>query len=323
DFQFDETGRVTGVTVERDGETLLLTAKRGVILSSGGFDHNLSMRKQYQKQPIGIDWTVGAKSNTGDGILAGERAGAALDLMDDAWWGPSIPLPDGPYFCLAERSLPGSILVNGEGVRFVNEGAPYTDVVHTMYDQNKDPTSLPVWLITDQTYRNRYLFKDVLAALPLPKAWFEAGVAFKDRSVEGLAEQIGVPADALQSTIDRFNEFARVGKDLDFKRGDSAYDRYYTDPSVKPNSALAELTNAPYYAFKIVPGDLGTKGGVRTDSRSRVLRANGSAIEGLYAAGNVSASIMGHSYPAAGSTIGPAMTFGYIAGNDVADTAGR
>jgi 3-oxosteroid 1-dehydrogenase len=323
DLRVQEDGRVDGVIIQRSGQTVSLTARRAVILGSGGFEHNLEMRRLYQRQPIGIDWTVGAQSNTGDGIQAGERVGATLELMDDAWWGPSLPLPDGPYFCLAERTLPGSILVNGEGLRFVNEGAPYTDVVHTMYDQNKDPKTMPIWLITDQTYRDRYLFKDVLAALPLPEAWFEAGVAFKHKTVEGLAEQIGVPSAALRATITRFNEFARKGRDLDFKRGDSVYDLYYTDPSVGPNSALGELTKAPFYAFKIVPGDLGTKGGLRTDSRSRVLRSDGSVIEGLYAAGNVTASIMGHSYPAAGSTIGPAMTFGYIAGQDIADQSGN
>jgi 3-oxosteroid 1-dehydrogenase len=133
---------------------------------------------------------------------------------------------------------------------------------------------------------------------------------------------MGVPPATLRNTIMRFNDLADAGKDLDFQRGDSAYDHYYTDPAVRPNSSLAALRCAPYYAFQIKPGDLGTKGGLRTDARARVLRPDGSVIAGLYAAGNASASVMGHSYAGAGSTIGPAMTFGYIAGNDLADAAG-
>src|SRR3954454_15497987 len=161
DLRFDGTGRANGVVVTKDGVQTLLTATRGVILGSGGFEHNLALRKEFQQEPIGVDWTVGAKENTGDGIAAGRRAGSALDLMEDAWWGPAIPLPDEPYFCLAERTLPGSILVNAAGQRFVNEAAPYSDVVHVMYDKNPGAPDIPAWLITDQNYRNRYLFRDV------------------------------------------------------------------------------------------------------------------------------------------------------------------
>jgi 3-oxosteroid 1-dehydrogenase len=316
-----EGGRVTGVIVTRNGVETLIKARRGVIVGSGGFEHSAAMRAEFQRQPIGTGWTVGAKENTGDGIEAGERAGAALDLMDDAWWGPAIPLPDQPYFCLAERTLPGCILVNGNGVRFVNEGAPYSDVVHVMYDRNTAASPhIPAWLIVDQNYRNRYLFKDVAPLLPLPDSWFTSGAAFKAATVEQLAQKIGVPAAALRATVTRFNGFALTGKDTDFHRGDSVYDRYYADPFVKPNPCLAPLWLPPFYAFKIVPGDLGTKGGMRTDARARVLRVDGSVIPGLYAAGNASGAVMGHSYAGAGSTIGPAMTFGYLAANDIADS---
>ncbi|UUA06803.1 MULTISPECIES: 3-oxosteroid 1-dehydrogenase [Streptomyces] len=312
-----ENGTVTGAVVTRDGAPGLVRARRGVIVGSGGFEHNAAMRARFQRQPIGTDWTVGAKENTGDGILAGERLGAALDLMDDAWWGPAIPVPGQPYFCLAERTLPGGLLVDGSGRRFVNEAAPYSDVVHTMYDA---PEAIPSWLITDQNYRNRYLFKDVLPTLPLPAAWYDSGAAHKAWSLDALAASIGVPAAALRTTVDRFNSQARRGEDPDFHRGDSAYDHYYTDPSVLPNSCLAPLWLPPYHAFRIVPGDLGTKGGLLTDARARVLREDGSVIPGLYAAGNASAAVMGHSYAGAGSTIGPAMTFGYIAARDIAGT---
>ncbi|MFC9126962.1 3-oxosteroid 1-dehydrogenase [Streptomyces sp. NPDC057099] len=310
-----ENGKVTGAVVTRDGTPGLVRARRGVIVGSGGFEHNAAMRARFQRQPIGTDWTVGAKENTGDGILAGERLGAALDLMDDAWWGPAIPVPGQPYFCLAERTLPGGLLVDGSGRRFVNEAAPYSDVVHTMYDARE---AIPAWLITDQNYRNRYLFKDVLPALPLPDAWYDSGAAHKAWSLDALAASIGVPAAALRTTVDRFNSQARRGEDPDFHRGDSAYDHYYTDPSVLPNSCLAPLWLPPYHAFRIVPGDLGTKGGLLTDARARVLREDGSVIPGLYAAGNASAAVMGRSYAGAGSTIGPAMTFGYIAARDIA-----
>ncbi|WSX18110.1 3-oxosteroid 1-dehydrogenase [Streptomyces sp. NBC_00988] len=313
-----ESGAVTGAVVTRAGTAGLVRAWRGVVVGSGGFEHNAAMRAQYQRQPIGTDWTVGAKENTGDGIQAGQRAGAALALMDDAWWGPAIPIPDDPYFCLAERTLPGGLLVNQAGSRFVNEAAPYSDVVHIMYDRDTAAPDIPAWLIVDQNYRNRYLFRDVLPTFAFPDAWYSSGAAYKAWTLDALATSIGVPAAALRSSVSRFNSLAASGKDTDFGRGDSAYDHYYTDPSILPNSCLAPLWLPPYYAFRIVPGDLGTKGGMRTDARARVLRADGSVIPGLYAAGNASAAVMGHSYAGAGSTIGPAMTFGYVAAMDLA-----
>ncbi|WP_117214325.1 3-oxosteroid 1-dehydrogenase [Allorhizocola rhizosphaerae] len=309
-----ENGRVAGVW---SGDTLI-KAPRGVIVGSGGFEHNERMRKEFQREPVGVAWTMGAASNTGDGIEAGARLGAALDLMEDAWWGPAIPLPEEPYFCLAERTLPGNIFVNGLGRRFVNEAAPYSDVVHVMYDLNT-PTAphIPAWMITDQNYRNRYLFKDVAPMLEFPAAWYASGAVHKAWSIDELARKIGVPAANLHATIRRFNSFAWSGKDLDFKRGDSQYDRYFADPVQWPSDCLAPIDIPPYYAFKIVPGDLGTKGGMRTDARARVLRADGSVIPGLYAAGNASGAVMGHSYAGAGATLGPAMTFGYVAGREV------
>ncbi|HEX9063537.1 MAG TPA: 3-oxosteroid 1-dehydrogenase [Streptosporangiaceae bacterium] len=315
-----EDGAVTGIRVTRDGEPAVIRARRGVILATGGFERNAAMRRQYQRPPIGTEWTVGSPGNTGDGIVAGQDAGAALELMDDAWWGPSIPLTGGPFFCLSERSLPGCVLVNQAGQRFVNEAAPYVDAVHAMYDRHSEATPhIPAWLILDQRYRNRYVFAGMPPRKPLPRRWYAAGTVFRDDTVAGLAGQIGVAADGLAGTIERFNGFARSGTDEDFGRGDSAYDRYYGDPRCRPNPNLAPLERPPFYAVKIVPGDLGTKGGLRTDERARVLRADGTPIGGLYAAGNVSAAVMGRSYAGAGATIGPAMTFGYIAALDLAD----
>ena len=162
------------------------------------------------------------------------------------------------------------------------------------------------------------MFQEVAPLLPLPQSWYDAGAVFQSPTIAGLAAAIGVPAASLEATITRFNGFAASGTDADFQRGVSFYDHYYTDPAVTPNSCLAPLWLPPYYAFKIEPGDLGTKGGLLTDARARVLNTDGTVIGGLYAAGNSSAAVMGHSYAGAGSTIGPAMTFGYVAANDIA-----
>jgi 3-oxosteroid 1-dehydrogenase len=311
-------GRVSAVEVLRDGEPLVLTARYGVVLATGGFEHNERMRKEYQRPPIGTEWTVGAAENTGDGIDAGLRLGAAVDIMDDAWWGPSIVLPRGPYFCLAERSLPGSILVNQAGERFVNESAPYVDAVHAMYDKHSDTVPhIPAWLIADQRYRNRYVFAGLGPRQPFPGRWYKHGAVFKAATIDGLAEQLGAQAGALRDTVARFNSFAAKGIDEEFRRGESAYDRYYGDPRNRPNPCLGRIDRAPFYAIRIMPGDLGTKGGLRTDGRARVLRPDGTVIAGLYAAGNASAPVMGRTYAGPGASLGPAMVFGYLAAQDM------
>jgi 3-oxosteroid 1-dehydrogenase len=314
-----EHGRVVGVRVVRDGVPTEIRARRGVILGSGGFEKNLEMREKYQPQPTSVDWTTGAPSNTGGGIEAGIAAGAQVDLMDDAWWGPTIPLPSGPWFCLAERNLPGSIIVNAAGQRYMNEALPYVEAVHEIYKgEETGVTHVPSWMIIDQRYRNRYLFAGLSPRQPFPGRWYKSGAIRKASTLDELAAEIDVPADALRATVDRFNGFAETGVDEDFHRGESAYDKYYSDPTVKPNPSLHRIDQAPFYAVKIVPGDLGTKGGLVTDERGRVLRADGSAIEGLYAAGNCSSAVMGHTYAGPGATIGPAMVFGYLAAEDVA-----
>jgi 3-oxosteroid 1-dehydrogenase len=316
DLSTDGSGRVTGVRLA-GGE--VVTARRGVVLASGGFEHNAAMRTRYQRAPIGTEWTTGAAGNTGDGISAGERAGAALELMDDAWWGPTIPLSGGPYFCLAERTLPGSILVNGAGRRFVNEAAPYVDAVHAMYDgEATGVPHIPSWLICDQRYRNRYSFAGLTPRQAFPGRWYKVGAVHTAPTLDELATAIGLPDAALSATVREFNATAVAGRDTAFERGESAYDRYYGDPRQRPNPCLGALEVAPFHAIKIVPGDLGTKGGVRVDERSRVLRPDDSPIPGLYAAGNASAAVMGHTYAGAGATLGPAMTGGYLAALDLA-----
>lgn len=317
-----EDGRVTGAVVTREGSEQVIRARHGVILASGGFEHNAEMREKHQPAPVG-EWSTGAAGNTGDGIRAGVKVGTDLDLMEDAWWGPTIPLPSGPWFCLAERNLPGSIIVNQAGKRFSNEAAPYVDAVHAMYEsaERTGIGHVPSWMIIDQRYRNRYLFAGLGPRQPFPGRWYKHGTIVTSSTLRGLAGKIDVPTEALQQTVERFNEMARAGKDDDFGRGDSAYDKYYGDPRVKPNPTMGVIDQGPFHAVKVVPGDLGTKGGIVTDEHSRALRADGSVIEGLYAAGNVSAAVMGHTYAGAGATIGPAMTFGYLAAHHIADHA--
>ncbi len=326
-----EDGKVRGIWARSSGapeseEPRLIKARRGVILGSGGFEHNEQMRVKYQRAPITTEWTVGAVANTGDGILAAEKLGAALEIMEDAWWIPTVPLVGAPWIALSERNSPGAIIVNTSGKRFMNESLPYVEAGHRMYGgehgQGAGPAeNIPSWLIFDQRYRDRYIFAGLQPGQRIPKKWLESGVVLRADTLEELAEKTGLPLDEFKATVERFNGFARTGVDEDFKRGESAYDRYYGDPTNKPNPNLGEISHGPYYAAKMVPGDLGTKGGVRTDVHGRALRDDGSIIDGLYAAGNVSAPVMGHTYPGPGGTIGPAMTFGYLAALHVAGKA--
>ncbi|MBX9920993.1 MAG: FAD-binding protein, partial [Mycolicibacterium frederiksbergense] len=326
-----EDGVVRGIYVRNtqdpeSAEPTLIRARKGVILGSGGFEHNEQMRVKYQRAPITTEWTVGAVANTGDGILAAEKLGAALELMEDSWWGPTVPLVGAPWFALSERNSPGSIIVNLSAKRFMNESMPYVEACHHMYGgqygQGEGPgENVPAWLIFDQQYRDRYIFAGLQPGQRIPKKWLESGVVVKAATLAELAEKTGLSAEALAGTVDRFNGFARSGVDEDFHRGDSAYDRYYGDPTIKPNPNLGEIKHGPFYAAKMVPGDLGTKGGIRTDNDGRALRDDNSVIEGLYAAGNVSSPVMGHTYPGPGGTIGPAMTFGYLAALAIAGKA--
>ncbi|MEV6562270.1 3-oxosteroid 1-dehydrogenase [Nocardia sp. NPDC051756] len=319
-----ENGVVTGVEAEHEGQPVTITARYGVVLGSGGFEHSAELRTKYQRQPITTEWTTGAAANTGDGIVAGMAAGGDVGFMEDAWWGPTIFKGGRPWFALAERNLPGTIMVNATGKRFGNESAPYVEAVHTMYGgeygQGEGPgENIPAWLVFDQRYRNRYIFAGLQPGQRFPSRWLENDNIVKADSLEELATKIGVPAADLAATVARFNTFAETGKDEDFGRGDSHYDRYYGDPTVKPNPCLAALIQGPFYAAKIVPGDLGTKGGLVADTAGRVLREDGSPIQGLYAAGNSSTPVMGHTYAGPGATIGPALTFGYLAVLDIVE----
>jgi 3-oxosteroid 1-dehydrogenase len=314
-----EDGRAVGIVVEKGGKTIRVEAKKGVLLAAGGFERSAELRERWGKKPTSTEWTAGNDANTGDAIVAGEKAGAALALMDEAWWTPTTQYPGvkSGWVLVVEKSLPGGIFVNRMGERFTNEAAPYVDVVVEMYkDQEKTGNSIPGWMVFDATYRRNYIAGPVGPG----KVMSDASLGGKLRklflrkaaTVAELAEKIDVPKDALERTIARFNEMALRGKDDDFHRGESASDRYYGDDRVKPNPCLAPLAKGPYYAIPLFPGDLGTKGGLVTDTSARVLDAAGAPIAGLYAAGNTSASVMGRTYPGAGGTIGPAMCFAFV-----------
>ncbi len=313
-------GAVVGIVAKREGKPVRIRANRGVVLAAGGFAHNQQMREQYQQGPINHEWSSAGPGDTGEAIRLGMQAGAGIDLMDDAWWGPASLPPDAPVmFHVGERSYPGGIMVNAAGRRFTNEAASYVEVVHAMYAQHSAETPhIPAFFIMDQRFRNKYIFGILFPMQPIPKNYLESGYLKRADTVAELAQRCGIDAQNLTATIERFNQFARRGVDGDFHRGDSAYDRYYGDPTVRPNPCLAPIAKPPFYAVQIVPGDLGTKGGPVTDEHARVLRPDGSAIQGLYAVGNNAASVMGNTYPGAGSTIGPAMAFGYSAARHLA-----
>jgi 3-oxosteroid 1-dehydrogenase len=317
DLVVDDDRVVRGIVVERDGVPVRVRARRGVLLATGGFEHSRDLRERFLPEGGRENYTAGAKENVGDGILAGERAGGAIDLMDDAWWMPSVRHPSGAVVPLvSERSIPRSVIVSAHGTRFTNESAPYVNFVHDQLAGGH----VPAWFVMDATARARYPFAQILPGAPIPQAYYDARIAHRADSIAALARAIGVPAAALWDTVERFNGFARTGSDADFHRGDSAYDRYYGDPTL-PNPCLDEIARPPFYAFRIEVGDLGTKGGLVCDEHGRVLRGDGSTIGGLYATGNTSAAVMGNEYAGPGATIGPSIVFGHLAAKHAAARA--
>ncbi|BBZ36391.1 3-ketosteroid-delta-1-dehydrogenase [Mycolicibacterium confluentis] len=318
-----EGDRVTGAVVKRDNAEVTVTARRGVVLAAGGFDHQMSWRHKFQSESLGEHASLGAEGNTGDGIrLAQDACGADIGLMDQAWWFPAFaPLPGGdPTVMLAERSLPGCLLVDQTGSRFINEAMDYMSFGQKVLERERAANPIEdMWMIFDQQYRNSYvLAAELFPRMPIPQTWYDAGIAHRSDDLASLARGMGVDPQNLVSTMDRFNTLARSGVDADFGRGASAYDRYYGDPTVTPNPNLRPLEAGPYYAVKVVLSDLGTCGGLRADALGRVLREDASVVEGLYAIGNTAANTFGASYPGAGATIGQGLVFGYIAAHHAA-----
>ena len=329
DFVLDN-GRVTGIRVVREGRELTLNARRGVIIGAGGFEQNQALREKYLPQPTKTTWSATPPgNNTGAALEAGMAAGAATDLLEWAWWSPTIPVvgEDKPRGIFAERAFPGSIVVNGLGKRFCNEAQGYLEFGDAMY-KDREATggkNVPAWCIFDAHFRFNYAMGPLMPGQIMPdsrlrKEWLNS-VYWKADTLEELARQIDVDPAGLTATVSRMNEFARTGEDKDFGRGGNVFDRYYGDVNVKPNPCLAPIQKGPFYAMRMDAGDIGTKGGLLTDAHARVVRPDGSPIEGLYAIGNTSASVMGIAYPGAGATIGPAMTFGYVAAHHIADNA--
>ncbi len=310
-----ENGRVAGIEAKREGKTVSIRADRGVLLAAGGFPHNRAMRQRYEPAELSKALSMACPDNQGDAVQMGIEAGAALDLMDEAWWMPVSMVPGDtvPQMILIERSLPGCIMVNKEGRRFTNEAAPYIDVVKDQYANNLETgAAIPAYMIMDSRFRSKYPTSPMLPGFT-PSKYIENGYMKKAGTLEDLARQCGIDIRGLSTAMERFNTYAATGRDPDFDRGSTPIDRFYGDAAVKPNPCLAPIDRPPYYAIEIWPGDLGTKGGLVTDRHARVLQQDGSPIQGLYATGNCTASVMGTSYAGAGATVGPAMVFGYLA----------
>ncbi|MFM0284346.1 FAD-dependent oxidoreductase [Paraburkholderia sediminicola] len=318
-------GRVTGVVVDRGREKVRVLAKRGVILAAGGFERNQAMRERYLPQPTQAQWSATPPNNTGDAIAVGLKLGAQIALMEHVWGAPTVHVDheEKQRALFVERNLPGCVLVNGLGKRFVNEAAPYSEFVPAMYrDHAQTGACVPAWMVFDAQFRQKYPCGPIMPGAMMPDTRIPAAfrsLLYKADSLDALAAKIGVDAQGLRDTVAKMNRYAATGIDEEFAKGGNAFDTYYGDPSVKPNPCLAPIETGPFYAVRIDAGDIGTKGGLLTDARARVLHTDGTPIAGLYAIGNTSASMMGASYPGAGSTLGPAMTFGYIAANHLAD----
>ena len=315
-----EDGRVNGAVATTTSGPIRIRAERGVLLAAGGFERDADMRRRYQP-PLAADWTLGAPGNTGGALRAAMEAGASVDLLDECWWAPGLVLRDGTVsFRLFERGKPGGIIVNGAGERFANESLPYDRFGRAMLEGHSTGVShIPCWFVVDQTHVDKYGFATARAGKEISREWLDSGVLVKADTLEELAERIEVPVGGLAKTVEAFNEDARHGADPRFHRGETAFDRFFGDPQNNPNPNIGPLETAPFYAWKVEPADLGTKGGVRCDPNARALREDGTVIPGLYAAGNTMASWTNRCYPGPGSPIGSCVVFSALAARDMAD----
>ncbi|RVT93220.1 FAD-binding protein [Sphingomonas crocodyli] len=307
-----EDGRVTGLEVTIEGVRKRVKATRGVLINAGGFSHNAKLRSAEQRQPNNGSWSHANPGDTGEVIEAAIGLGAATALMEESWWVPASEMPGGalgmhPF----DMTKPHCIMVDATAQRFVNESTSYMAIGIAMYERNKVVPAVPAWLIMDRQLMDKWRWSNVNGKPP--KEWIDSGYMIEAESIEALATQCGLDPKALRATVDRFNGFADSGVDEDFGRGGSAYDRWQGDYKLKPNPNVGRIEKGPFRAVRIVPGDVGTSGGLMTDENGRVLRADGSAIPGLYATGNSTASVFGHSYPGAGASIGASMIYGYRA----------
>lgn len=314
----DDAG-VTGVTLQTpDGERDVL-ARHGVILATGGFDWNEEYRRTFLRGPVHKPASI--PTNTGDGLTMAMRLGAALQNMREAWWIPITVLPPGINamdldMINADRTRPRSIMVNGKGERYTNEAADYNSIGGAFYQEDVnsfDYANLPTWVIIDHTNLTRYGSRGTPFDGTTPP-WLT-----ESPTIAGLGERLGLPPGSLERTVRRWNEQVAAGRDDDFHRGESAHDRWWGDPYRKGHleGTLGPIADGPFYAMELKPGIIGTKGGPKVDTRARVIDLEGDAIPHLYAVGNAS-SPTGTGYGGVGGTLGPAMTWGWVAGRDAA-----
>ena len=318
--------KVIGAIIQKDGRLIKVQARRGVIVASGGFGQNQEMREKYLPKPTNSDWGCEPKTNTGDPIKAAEAIGAQLKFMDKAWWVTTVKAPNEefPRLSEVEKSLPGNYTVNKSGKRFANESQNYlTFMLEVLDKEKKGESCAPMYMIFDANHRKNYpvgpllpgkFFPDMLVKL-IHRAWFGSDFLSSANTIEELAIQTGIDSEALQSTVERVNNFSATGKDVDFQRGDNERDRFSGDPSLL-NPCLGPVDKAPFYAMRIDPGEFATCGGMAINEYGQVLDNDNQAIAGLYATGNCTPALL-TTYPGPGATIGPAMTFGFIAGKHI------
>lgn len=317
-----EGGKVTGVVTVKDGKPWRIGARLGVLVNAGGFARNQAMRDQYMPG-TSAQWSQTNESDMGDMHVEMERVGGVLAQMDQMvgyqctlvpGWEKMFPVP--PAQSLTGK--PHAILVDQSGVRYMNEGGSYELYCKTMLKRNQIVPAVPSWAIFDSDYLDQYMLAGTLPGRNKPTGWIEQGYLKRADSIAGLADLIGIDPATLQATVDRWNGFVDKGVDEDFGRGQREYDAWLGDPYHGPNKALGKIEKGPFHAVNVVPGDVSTSGGAVIDVHGRVVRADGSPIEGLYATGVSTASVMGNVYPGAGASIGPSLTFGYIAAKHAA-----
>jgi 3-oxosteroid 1-dehydrogenase len=324
-----EDGRVIGAVIEKEGRTMRVQARKAVILAAGGFEHNQEMREKYLPRPTNRWWSAGHQGNTGDAINECLKLGAQMHMLDSAWWCNTISVPGEtiPRLSIMEKSYPGSIVVNPAGERFSNESQNYMAYTLETFELHSDENPcVPSWQIFDANFRATYFVGPMYNSKMrpdwmLPSSYEKEGFFAIGETIRELADKIDVDPDGLEQTVMKFNGYAESGKDLDLQRGDALYDRYYGDPRVEPNPCLGPVAKAPFYAMKIDPGDFGTQGGMVTTPNAEVVHESGTTIPGLYAIGNCSAAVLPN-YPGPGSTLGPAMTFGYQAAKHICNWQG-
>jgi 3-oxosteroid 1-dehydrogenase len=306
-----EDGRIAGVRVRDANGERTIGARRGVLLNTGGFSHNLAMRQKYQPAPASVDWTMSSPGDTGEPIQMAQALGAAVDVMNEAWWTPGSLMPDGKYAGFhvpGEAGKPHIIIVQKNGRRVGNEVGSYMEFGQRMYAAG----AVPCYAILESRALKKYTWGPIRPGTTI-QSMVDIGYIKRADRLEDLARECGIDPEGLVSEVAKFNRFAAAGVDEDFKRGASYHNRAYADPTNKPNPSLGPIEQAPFYAVEIWPLDVGTSGGLVTDEYARVLREDGSPIAGLYAAGNVTAPVVGRGYPGAGASIGGAITFGHVA----------